>query len=332
MKLLKTSKYLIVLYAASLLAAQPPAQRPPAAQPPATQQPPKPPTLQPGTPGQPNPAAKATPEPPAPEVSPDTVVLTVGNEKMTRAQFEDLISALPENVRAGAAKPGPGRRQVAQQIVELRALAQEARKRKLDQERGVKQLMEVQADNVLAGTLAKQLQDDVKIDDAAIRAYYDGHKSQYERVKASHILIRFKGSQAPAKPGQKDLTEEEALAKAQELRKKLAAGGDFAAIAKAESDDAGSGANGGSLGNFGHGQMVPQFEQAAFSLPVGQISEPVKSPFGYHIIKVEERTSKTFDEVRPEIEKQLKPQMAREAIDKIKKDSQSTLDDNYFGK
>src|SRR5438093_795614 len=109
---------------------------------------------------------------------------------------------------------------------------------------------------------------------ADARKYYDAHKSEYERVKARHILIRFKGSPVPA-GDKKDLTEEEALAKSKALREKIAGGADFATLAKAESDDTGSGANGGDLNFFGHGQMVPAFEQVAFKLPVGEVSEPV---------------------------------------------------------
>jgi len=300
-----------------------------------TPQPAKPPVTRPATPAPvktPAPDATANAAAPAPVVSPDAVVLTVGNDKFTRAQFEELLSVLPENMRAAAATPGPGRRQVGEQLAELKSIAQEARKRKIDQTPGVQQLVAIQTDNVLAGALAKRIADDIKPDEAALKAYYNDHKNQYEQAKASHILIRFQGSRVPLKPNQKDLTDEEALAKATEIRKQIAAGGDFAAIAKAESDDIGSGAQGGSLGSFPHGQMVGPFDQAAFSLPVGQVSEPVKSPFGYHLVKVEERTTKSFEEARPEIEKQLKPQLTKEAMDRIKKQLPVTIDDAYFGK
>ena len=214
----------------------------------------------------------------------------------------------------------------------MKSIAQEARKRKVDQTPGVQQLIAIQADNVLASALAKRIADEIKPDEAALKAYYDAHKNQYEQVKASHILIRFQGSRVPLKPNQKDLTDAEALAKATEIRKQIIAGGDFATIAKAESDDTGSGAQGGSLGSFPHGQMVAPFDQAAFSLPVGQVSEPVKSPFGYHVIKVEEHITKSFEEARPEIEKQIKPQLTKEAMDRIKKQLPVTIDDAYFGK
>src|SRR4029079_13799707 len=99
----------------------------------------------------------------------------------------------------------------------------------------------------------------------------------------------------------------------------LSAGEDFATLAKAESDDTGSGNMGGDLNFFGHGQMVPQFEQAAFAAPVGQVTEPVKTQFGYHLILVEKHEVKTFDEVRPEIEKKIRPELAKKAVDDLRK-------------
>ena len=84
-------------------------------------------------------------------------------------------------------------------------------------------------------------------------------------------------------------SEAEALALAIELRERILAGEDFAALAAAYSDDSGSAANGGDLGWFGRGAMVAPFEEAAFSLPLGEVSEPIKTDFGYHLIEVIER-------------------------------------------
>ena len=123
-----------------------------------------------------------------------------------------------------------------------------------------------------------------------------------EQVTARHILIRFKESQVPLRQGQVDRTDEEALAKAKEVRAAIAGGEDFAEAAKKESDDTGSGVNGGTLGAFGHGSMVKPFEDAAFAQKVGDLSEPIKTQFGYHIIQVQEHTNKSFDEAKPEIE------------------------------
>jgi peptidyl-prolyl cis-trans isomerase C len=210
-------------------------------------------------------------------------------------------------------------------------MSQEAHKRKLDDNPAVQRQIALQKENLLANALFQEMAASTKVDDAAARQYFDQHKAEYESAHARHILLRVKGSSLPAQPGKKELTEEEALAKAQEIRKKLLAGEDFATLAKAESDDTASGANGGDLGTFKHGQLVPQFDQAAFSLPVGQLSEPVKTPFGYHLIRVEQRDVKTFEEVRPEVEKKMRPEMARNAVENLRKQAPVTIDDAYFG-
>jgi len=294
-------------------------------------QPAKPPAQTPAKPALQSPAPAQKPaEGPVVIVAPDSVIITVGNEKITRAQFEDLLAALAETGRP--ATTPQAKRQVAEQLAELKSMSQEARKRKLDQSGPVKMMMMVQAENQLAAAVAKEVSTESTPDEAAMKAYYEKNKDKFETAKASHILIRFQGSRVPVKAGEKDLTPEEALAKTQEIRKQLLAGGDFAAIAKKESDDTGTATNGGSLGTFNHGQMVPEFDAAAFSLPVGQLSEPIKTAFGYHLIKVEERKQKTFEEAKPEIEKQLKSQMGRDAVERLKKQSPAVFDESYFGK
>ena len=103
-----------------------------------------------------------------------------------------------------------------------------------------------------------------------------------ERVRARHILVS-----VPQDASAED--QQLALAKAISITQRLNSGEDFATLAQQFSDDTGSATQGGDLGFFGRGQMVKEFEDAAFSLPIGQISEPIKSQFGYHIIQVEEK-------------------------------------------
>lgn len=277
--------------------------------------------------------APATAAPPAaaPEsnVPPDTVVLTIGDQKITRAQFEVLLAALAQNGRPAAT--AAQKRTVAEQYGELETMAQEARKRKVDESPEVKQMMSIQADSVLANALGKKISDDTHFTELDLRSYYDSNKNEFEEAQGSHILIRFKGSGVPLKPNQKDLTDAEALAKAQDIRKQLMAGADFATLAKAESDDTGSAVKGGDLGKFKHGQMVAPFDKAAFSLPLNEVSEPVKTQFGYHVIKITARTAKPFDEAKPQIEKDLKPKLTKDAMDQIKARTHVALNDEYFG-
>jgi parvulin-like peptidyl-prolyl isomerase len=248
---------------------------------------------------------------------------------MTAGEFDQLVDALPEQVRAAAR--GPNKRQFAEQVVRIKILSQEAHKRKLDETPAVQRQIELQKDNLLANALFADMTANVKVDDATEHQYFEEHKSEYETVHSRHILIRMKGSPLTLRAGKQELTDEEALAKAQELRKKILAGGDFAALAKTESDDATSGANGGDLGSIKRGQMVTEFDQAVFSLPVGQVSEPVKTRYGYHLIKVEQHDTKTFDDVKADLEKKMRPELARSAVENLRRQTPVILDDAFFG-
>jgi parvulin-like peptidyl-prolyl isomerase len=264
----------------------------------------------------------------APAPSADPVVLTIGTEKLTQSQFEQILATLPAQQKAAVEKP-EGRRQMAEQLSELLMLAHEARAQKLDQDRDVQARLTLQTNEVLANAEYQALG---KPDDAALHAYYDAHKAEMDQVHARHILIRFKGSRVPLRANEKDLTEEEALAKTKELRGKIVAGAKFEEVAKAESDDVGSGENGGDLDPFTKGNMVPEFETAAFALPIGQLSEPVKSEFGYHLILVESRKSKTFAEASPEMLQQVGPDQAKKGLEELKKKTPLVLNEAYFGK
>lgn len=274
------------------------------------------------------PAAPAAPTAPVP-TDPNHVILTVGTENITLGQYNEIVNSLPAQYQTLAR--GPQKRQIAERLVQLRLMAREAEKRGVDKQPGVQQQLAFQRENILANALFQDFAKNAKLDDATLRKYYDDHKADYESAKGRHILIRYKGSAVPLRPGTKELTEEEALAKATELKKKLDGGADFATLAKAESDDTGSGANGGDLGTFKHGQMVAPFEQAAFSLPVGKISDPVKTPFGYHLIKVDSKESKTFEEAKSEIKDKLSPDLAKKQADDLRAGSKVTFDDAFFG-
>jgi len=267
-----------------------------------------------------------------PEVPPDRVVLTVGDIKITAAQFNALIANLPPQNRAQA--QGAGRKMLADNIAKMLVLAQEAQKRKLDQTAEFKNQEMFQNFSLLANTLAGQVGKDIQVTEADVRQYYEAHKNEFETVHARHILIRFQGSRVPVRPGQKDLTDAEALAKAQEVRKQIQDGADFATVAKAESDDVGSGSSGGDMPAFKHGQMVPSFEKAAFAMKAGELSEPVKSEFGYHIILVVSHDTKPFEEVRAELENRMKPEEGQKAVNKFIADLQKAtppvLDPEFF--
>jgi peptidyl-prolyl cis-trans isomerase D len=131
----------------------------------------------------------------------------------------------------------------------------------------------------------------VVLSDGDLQGYYDQHRDEFkepEQVCASHILIKVaSGAEGEGFP------DDEARRRAEEALAKLRAGGDFAALAKASSQDEGSAAAGGDLGCFPRGRMVPEFENVAFDLAPGATSELVKTTFGYHVIRVQSRREET---------------------------------------
>lgn len=259
-------------------------------------------------------------------VDPGKVVITVGDEKVTAADFDGFISELPADQQAVARSDG--RRELADLIVKMKLLAQEAKSRNLDQKPRVQRLMENARDQILAQAMVNEVKD--QVDDAAVRKYFDEHKAGLERVQARHILIRMKGSRVPLRPGTQDLTDDQAKTKADDIYKRLKAGGDFTKIAREESDDTGSGADGGDLGSFGHGRMVQPFEQTAFALKEGEISPPIRTPFGWHVIQVVKRFD-TPEKLAEQIRASLGPKKTEDLISDLKKSRKAEVDDSFFG-
>jgi len=160
---------------------------------------------------------------------------------------------------------------------------------------------------------ALALSKEAKVTDAEISAYYRDNEPQFQRpgeACARHILVKVKSS--PEAPGH---AEDEGRALAQKLLDEVRGGADFAEVAKKSSEDGGSAAKGGDLGCFGRGSMVPEFEQAAYSLPLNQVSDLVKSPHGFHIIQVlsrREEGAQPFNEVKEGIRSVLLQGKTRE--------------------
>src|ERR1700733_11584619 len=152
-----------------------------------------------------------------------------------------------------------------------------------------------------------------QISDADVLAYYNAHKDQYqvkEQAKVRHILIA-----GPA--GSDAKTDAAAKAKAEDILKQIKSGGNFADLASKNSDDPGSKTQGGELGWLDPGKTVPEFDKAAFSLPVGQTSDLIKTQFGYHILQVEDKHSahlRPIAEVKPEIVPIIEQQKAGAAM------------------
>jgi peptidyl-prolyl cis-trans isomerase D len=154
---------------------------------------------------------------------------------------------------------------------------------------------------------------------ADLQGYYDQHKDQYrvpEEVKVSHILIKTPAAGADGKVEEKAV--EEARKKAEDVLKQVKAGAKFEDLAKKYSDDPGSAKKGGDLGWIGRGRTVPEFEKVAFSQGKGKISDLVRSSYGFHIIRTEDKHEahvKTLDEVKAEIEPLIRQQKAARVLE-----------------
>jgi peptidyl-prolyl cis-trans isomerase D len=127
----------------------------------------------------------------------------------------------------------------------------------------------------------------VQVSDGEIRDWYDAHRDDFKRPRTARFTVAY----LPTGAGERERLQ--TLAHAEQLRAQLAAGGDFAAAARAESSDTGSARQGGNLGTVRHGQMVAPFDSAVWALPVNEVSAPVLTQFGYHLIQVTERGGDT---------------------------------------
>ncbi|MAO56173.1 MAG: peptidylprolyl isomerase [Rhodospirillaceae bacterium] len=223
----------------------------------------------------------------------DPVVATVNGTKIMRSDVTQAYGQLPDQYKQVPFEQiFPA---LLDSLIDTKLAAGAARKAKIDETPAFQAELQGFTERLLGSTLI-QREVETKVTDAAVKARYDevtkemGGKSE---IHARHILLK---------------TEDEAKA----VIKDLAGGADFAETAKKKSTGP-SGPNGGDLGYFGQGQMVPEFEKAAFALDKGGMTDaPVKTQFGWHVIKVEDKRTQqppTFAEMEP----QIRQSMMREA-------------------
>ena len=181
-------------------------------------------------------------------------------------------------------------------------------------------------------TYSKYIQsvlDEIEITEADIKSYYDANMSNFvkDEVRARHILISTRNGNEKLSDSQK----EEKLKFAQSILERAKSGEDFATLAKEFSEDPVSAVNGGDLGFFGKGVMVPEFEEAAFSLAIGEISNIIESDFGYHIIKAEDINKEvtSLESAKDMIENELKYNKYTEQITELKNSAKIVLNSKF---
>lgn len=242
----------------------------------------------------------------------EEVLAEVNSAKITMDDFEKEVSSLPANYRSVI---DANKRKFLEDIILQELLYQEAVNKNLEKDEEVTNTLEKLKKKVLAQKLLeKVIMDITKISDDEIKKHYEENKDDYkvpEQLNAAHILVMVKEGENPEK-------DKEALVKAEGLLKRIKKGDDFSELAR-ENSDCPSKAKGGDLGYFSKGQMVPEFEEAAFKLKPGEVSGIVKTKFGYHIIKLLDKKpegAREFSEVKEEISQKLAKQGQKDAFDK----------------
>lgn len=291
------------------------------------------------------PAAEATPEPPKPVPAQLPELLAdVNGDTVTKVEFEQALQGIQQN--AGGAVPADKRdavyRDVLDQMIGYKLLTQEAKKRNItipdaellarleslkghfgspdaftkalaEQKMTIDQLKnQTRIEMQMAKMMETEVETKVKVEEKDLQEFYAKNPDQFkqpEQIRASHILLTV-AAEADAK------TKEAAKTKAAGILKQIKGGGDFAELAKKHSQDPSNAPQGGDLGFFGQGQMVGEFERAAFGLAKpGDVSDLVETPFGFHIIKLAEKkaaATMTLDQVKPQLEAFLKNQKRQE--------------------
>lgn len=241
------------------------------------------------------------------------VLATIGDEKITFADLEERLKLIMPS--QAMLKNKKVREDTLNQMLQTRLLAKEARSLGIDKERECALKIEEMTSNYLAQEYVKrEILDRIKIGDDEIQGYYREHLKEFiepEKIRARHILVK-------VNPKGKPEDEMKAESKAKELLNRVEGGEDFAELAREFSEDPNTKAKGGDLWYFSRGRMTPEFEKIAFKLKVGEISPIVKTVFGFHIIKVEDKKLERvleFNQVKNQIEKILKDKRQRSEMD-----------------
>lgn len=221
----------------------------------------------------------------------ENVLAVVAGKELTEAQFEAYLKSVPREQQMYT-QNSQYREQYKEQFIDLYLFAQLGKDEKMDETDEFKEIMEGAKRDILAQLSMRDMLKDITVTEEEQKAFYEENKAQFGKgatVSAKHIL-----------------TDSEE--KCQTILKNIEAGEKTFEDAAREFSTCPSGAKGGDLGEFGKGQMVKEFEDAAFDAEIGKVVGPVKTQFGYHLIKVEKKNEpKTaeFEEVKGQIYQQL---------------------------
>jgi peptidyl-prolyl cis-trans isomerase C len=250
-------------------------------------------------------AHSQTPRSPAPSLSPDAVLVSAPGARITKSDYDNELLRLPPDLRPGFANNARRIDDLLQRMIVTRVLAVQARDLKIDQDPEVLARLQIEIERFLSQTRIARFEVEAAAEFDARRSQWESRAREIyaverkrfelpERVSASHILFKTEKR-----------TSDEAKQLAEAARVKVIAGADFNALAKEVSEDSSARMNSGKLDLFAAPEMAPAFSDAAFALKnIGDISLPVQTQFGWHVIKLEERkpaSQRSYDEVKESI-------------------------------
>lgn len=224
-------------------------------------------------------------------------VATVNGQAISKAAYEEALAGMPPQMQERMSTP-EGKVSLLDDLITQEVLMQEAGRLGVEKDPAVKSRLEEARRQILVQSVIQKIAESDVTDDK-VKAYYQSHQDEFRQVRASHIVVE---------------TEDQA-----KDAKKRAVKGDFATLAKEISTDPSAKENGGDLGYFRKDQMVKPFAEKAFAMKVNEVSDPVKTEFGYHIIKLAEiKAPESVDKLDPQALNGVKRAVLAKRIEELK--------------
>lgn len=248
---------------------------------------------------QPPPAPAPSPE--SAKVADDAVVATIDGQKVTAGEIRRFAAVLsPAQQKAFTANP----EEFVHNLFVFRYLERQAEKHNLDKASPFKELLDYARLNVLANAEINDYSNHIMVTPDEEEKFYKEHADRYQQAKVRIVYIAFSGQ---VKSDKKPVTEAEAKARIEELRKQIVAGADFGKVAKENSQDAASAAKNGDWGVIKRSSALPdEVKKAIFSLKPGEVSAPIRQPNGFYLFRVDEFSTLPYTEVRQQINEEIK--------------------------
>ena len=271
--------------------------------------------------------------------SPEAIVITIGDLKLTAGEVEKIVASLPPQNRQYFASPA-GRPQLADFLVRTKLFVREAEKRRLEDRDDIKRSLNLFRESLLSREVQAEMVKEIKVTDEEAKQFLDANSKSFEQAKVRRIVVRSASTNqfyADGKPSDQLPTDEQAKAKTEDIRKKITEGADFEEMAAKFSDDPMTSGKGGDLGYVRRVNqdprvlLTPPMLETIFALKVGETSPVTQTPFGFEMFKLEELKSPKLEEVRQEVENAIRQRESEALYQEMKARSSVKIDEAYFG-